>query len=74
MRMACEINLACDDEKKPRKRSIKVKKTQEQKLINELVMLQFMAGQLGMYETMHAIDAAKDKAGWEYATRLKHGK
>ncbi len=38
--------------------------------INKLVLLKDEAGRLGLFETMHELDAAVKKAGWETADVL----
>ncbi len=40
-------------------------------LCNELALLKYRAGHLGLYKTMHALNAATDAVGWEVADHLE---
>lgn len=39
-------------------------------IIHQLIELKIKAGELEMYRSLHAIDAAINAAGWETAARL----
>jgi hypothetical protein len=46
----------------------------QREFVIALNILKVQAGRLGLFETMHAIDTATKKVGWEIAEKLKKAK